>query len=385
MTLLAAALFTLALDTDGMVKINGQRTFFVGAYAPPNTTDPRSALKAAGFNLVHAKATSADLQLVHRHGLFAWTTTGAIKADNEAAIRKTVLALRQEPALIAWEIEDEPTFVWKRPLQLRTPPETIIATRRLIESIDRGRLFYLNQSPTNLVSTLRRYNAGTDIVATDIYPVMPRGIREQYALWPDGQQGDLLNETISQVGQYADKMRQVNGPAKPVFMVLQGFAWETIQKQPNPRMILYPTRAQVRFMAYQAIVHGVNGILYWGLHLGPENNPAWQAVRHVAAELKTIALELAEKPLKTELPIEYFDTGHSLDRGVALLVKPSKGGALLITVNEDKNPIDAAIGGLNAYRSCESLDRTRKVVLTNGVLREAYAPFEAKVYRCVLR
>src|SRR5207253_6798906 len=98
-----------------------------------------------------------------------------------------------------------------------TPPERIIAVRKLIQSLDPNRLFYLNHSPTNLVSTLRRYNAGTDVVATDVYPVIPRGIRNQYALWPDGQQGDLLNESISQVGQYTEKMRQVAGPAKPVF------------------------------------------------------------------------------------------------------------------------------------------------------------------------
>jgi hypothetical protein len=203
-----------------------------------------------------------------------------------------------------------------------------------------------------------------------VYPVIPRGIRNQYALWPDGQQGDFNNETISQVGQYTDKMRQVAGPSKPVFMVLQGFAWESIQKDPDPKMMLYPTLEQARFMAYQAIVHGTNGVLYWGLHLGPANNPAWQAARAVAAELKEMAAELAARPMARRLTLEYFDTGHSLDRGIAYSMRPTKdGGALLIAVNEDKNPVEVSFGNLG-FASC------------GMAAREAFAPFQAKVYRC---
>jgi hypothetical protein len=292
-----------------------------------------------------------------------------LNGKNEAAIRKTVETLRGEPALLFWETEDEPTFVWKKPREIRTPAERIIVTRKYVQSIDPKHLFYLNHSPTNLISTLRRYNDGTDAMATDVYPVIPRGIRNQYALWPDGQQGDFLNETISQVGQYADKMRQVAGPGKPVLMVLQGFAWETIQKQPDPRMILYPTPEQARFMAYQSIVHGANGILYWGLHLGPADNPAWEAARAVAAELKGLASELAARPVDRKLMLEYFDTGHSLDRGIAYTMRPSKDGAVVIAVNEDKNPVEVSIWN-TGFRSCSI-----------GA-RETFAPFEAKVFRC---
>ena len=375
MNLLLAAALALAIDTDGMIKINGERTFFIGLYEAPKIADPLPDLRAAGFNLIHAPSLPA-LQAAARHGLYAWSTTGTLDAKNEAAIRQKVAALKNESALILWEIEDEPTFVWKKPLEIRTPPERIIATRKLIQSLDPARLFYLNQAPTNLVKTLQRYNPGTDVIATDVYPVIPRGIRESYALWPDGQQGDLLNESISQVGQYVDKMRQVAGPSKPVFMILQGFAWETIQKQPDPKMILYPTVDQTRFMAFQSIVHGANGLLFWGLHLGPANNPAWQSARAVAAELKPFAKELAARPLPARLTLDYHDTGHSLDRGLAYILKPTANGAILIAVNEDKNPIDVTISGLNAYRSCTNAN------LTNGALREKLPPFGARLYRC---
>ncbi|MEO6758850.1 MAG: hypothetical protein ABIO24_05305, partial [Saprospiraceae bacterium] len=164
------------------------------------------------------------------------------------------------------------------------------------------------------------------------------------------------------------------GPSKPVFLVLQGFAWEAIQKAPDPKMFLYPTREQARFMAFQAIVHGANGVLYWGLHLGPENNPAWQAARAVATELMEIADELAARPLAGRLTLEYFETGHSLDHGIAYTMRPTKDGALIIAVNEDKNPVDVSFGKL-PFRSCST-------PLRSGELRDRFAPFDARVYRC---
>lgn len=343
-----------------MIRIGGQRTFIIGLYDPPKIDNSLAEVKAAGFNYVRISPTLAAAREAAKHGLYAWTTTGIA----ETKIRELVPLLKNEPNLLVWEIEDEPTFVWKEPLKIRTPPEKIIAARQLIRSLDPSRLAYLNQSPTNLVSTLRRYNDGAEIVATDVYPVMPRGLRLQFGLWPDGQHGDFNDESLSQVGRYASKMRQVAGPGKSVFMVLQGFAWETLQKQPDPQMILYPTRGQVRFMTFQSIVHGANGVIYWGLHKGEPGNPAWQAVKATVEELHELrpALALPARP-QTGLDIEYFDTGHSLDQGLEYIVK----GEVVIVVNADKNPIDARISRLPG--SC-------------GARREQFAPFEARVYRC---
>jgi hypothetical protein len=152
------------------------------------------------------------------------------------------------------------------------------------------------------VSTLQQYNPGGDILGTDIYPVIPHGIREQYALWPDGRQGDLLNSHISQVGQYMDKLRQVAGPSRTAVMVLQAFAWENLRERDrNPRMVLYPTRAQLRFMACQSIVHGVNGLIWWGLRHTPPAAPIWDDLAAVTRELRTLDRELAGERVNCRL------------------------------------------------------------------------------------
>ena len=152
----------------------------------------------------------------------------------------------------------------------------------------------------NLESTLRKYNAGAEIIATDIYPVIPHGIREMYALWPTGRQGDFLNATISQVGEYTDKMRRVAGPSRAVFMVLQAFAWEDLRdKDRDPAMVLYPDRAQLKSMAYQAIIHGADGLLYWGLASAPPAASSGTISARCSAKLAQMAPELAAPPQKT--------------------------------------------------------------------------------------
>ncbi|MBI3853925.1 MAG: hypothetical protein HY298_27175 [Verrucomicrobia bacterium] len=375
---------SVRLDSDGMLVVNGRREFILGLYSLPNAPNPLEETRNAGFNLVNLPANAADFAKAREHGLYGWTSLGSIsphnRAEAEARIRKTVLALKDEPALLFWETEDEPTFVWKK-TEARVPPADIIESYRFVKQLDPAHPLYLNHSPTNLVSTLRRYNDGADIVATDIYPVIPPGIRELYALWPDGQQGDFLNPHISQVGQYAAKMREVAGAKRVVFTVLQAFAWENLrEKDRDPKMTLYPTRQQLRFMAWQSVVHGVNGLLYWGLSYAPPEAPLWNDLKTVARELSELKEALAARKAKLNLSPEYHDTGHSLDRGIEWTAKPTKNGVVLIAVNADKNPVEVTVSGLKHFRRCEVLFESRAVEWTPGKLHDSFAPFDTHIY-----
>lgn len=334
------------LDSDGMLLRNGKRTFVLGLYQLPKGPNAWRRAADAGFHFVHAPLAATQLDQARAHNLHTWATLGSLrKPEDEARIRRLLTQWKDRPEILFWETEDEPSFVWNKPREFRVAPEIIRKTYALIKSIDPHRPVYLNHSPTNLVSTLASYNPGGDLIATDVYPVIPPGIRPQYALWPDGQQGDLLNTTISQVGPYVDKMRQVAGPTRGLFLVLQGFAWEMLRdKDRDPKMIRYPNAAEVRFMAFQAIVHGATGLLWWGLHTTPPESGLWDSIAATTRELTTLAPALAAPAGKTNVEIEYHDTGHSLDRGIEAIVKPAPGGgSLLIAVNADKNPVEATL------------------------------------------
>ncbi|MFA6243025.1 MAG: hypothetical protein WC655_18960, partial [Candidatus Hydrogenedentales bacterium] len=230
----AAGPYTTAHDTDGMVTVNGNRTFILGAYqvgnkytAPTHTPELYQEVAQAGFNLV--SASGADMDLAQQAGLMTWANAGTLDLkDKEAstkAITDAVNAVKNHPSLAFLETVDEPAWSWMKP-ETRISAQALVEAYPIIKQADPNHLLYTNHAPTNLVKTLQAYNAGTDIIAVDIYPVAPAGLKTQYALFEDGLQGDLLNTYISQVGEYTDKMRRVGGPDRPVFMVLQGFAWE---------------------------------------------------------------------------------------------------------------------------------------------------------------
>jgi hypothetical protein len=377
---------TICPDKDGMLRVRGRREFILGLYQVPKHEGALREASEAGFNLVNRSPTRAAYDEVQALKLWGWSALGSLPATNRAGaenrMRQTIESLREHPALLFWETEDEPTFVWKEPMKLRTPAAQINDTAAFIRKLDPCHPLYLNQSPTNLVSTLQTYNPAADIVATDIYPVVPRGIRESYALWPDGRQGDLVNDTLSQVGQYADKMRAVAGPGRAVFMVLQGFAWEMLrEKDRDAAMVLYPNAEQLRFMAWQSVVHGVNGLIWWGLSYTPPEAPLWNDIKTVARELAQVHAALAAPAVQLPLKFSYHDTGHSLDRGIEWLAKPLSGETLLIAVNADCNPVDATFEGLKRFQNCEPLFGSRPVEWSKGQLRERFEPFGTRVWR----
>lgn len=372
---------------DGMLRVKGQREFILGLYQVPKRDGALAQAAQAGFNLINRGMDRAAFDEAHRLGLWGWTSTGTLpdgaeRAAAEKRLRGQIEALRDHPALLFWETEDEPSYVWKEPLKLRVPPARIVETARFVRQVDPGHPLYLNHSPTQLIPTLQAYNEASDLVAMDIYPVIPHGIRDMYALWADGRQGDLLNNTISQMGPYTDKMRAVAGPKRAVLMVQQAFAWEDLrEKDRDPAMVLYPTRAQLRFMAWQAVVHGANGLIWWGLAYLPASAGLWDDLRAVVKELAQVRPALSAPALHRKLKLTYTETGHSLDRGVEWMLKPLGRETLLIAVNADPNPVDVTFAGFGRLTECRPLFEERTVSWQEGRLRELFEPFGTRVWR----
>jgi hypothetical protein len=375
----------IRVDRHGALRVGGKPEFVLGLYAAPKREGALREASEAGFNLVNRPANRAAYDEARGFELWGWSSLGSLPTANrdeaERRMRQIIEALRDHPALLFWETEDEPAFAWKEPGRLRTGAAQINKTAAFIRRLDPAHPLYLNHSPTNLVSTLQVYNPAADIVATDIYPVITRGIREEYALWPDGRQGDFLNGTISQVGQYADKMRAVAGQSRAVFMVLQGFAWEMLrEKDRDPAMVLYPTVAQLRFMAWQSVAHGANGLVWWGLDQ-PSDGSIWEDLKLVARELASVRAALAAPKVNLPLKLAYHDTGHSLDRGIEWIAKPLGRETLLIAVNADGNPVEATFRDLERFQKRQPVLESNSAEHTQQGWRERFEPFGSRVWR----
>jgi len=372
-------------DDDGMLLINGQRTFIIGTYHLPKSEKPYQELAQAGFNYVRIAAKKETLDEAHNNGLMTWISTGSIRENDEEEDQKRFKELlakfRTHPSLLCWEIEDEPAYTWKS-AQARIEPHQLIKTYQLIKQEDPLHLVYTNHAPVNLISTMQQYNPGTDIIACDIYPVIPHGIRITYALNPDGLQGDLLNPYLSQVGEYTDKMHAVSQRRKPVWMVLQGFAWEMLRKidDRDPAMIRYPTYDETRFMAYNAIIHGATGIVYWGTAYTPQPSNFWSDLKKVTAELSESKYLLEAPRLDWQIQKVYHEMGHSIDAGVEILVKNIHDKTYMITANADKNLVKVSFKVIGNSSKAKVLNEDRVIEVQDNTLTDTYRPFDVHVY-----
>lgn len=369
---------------DGMLQIDGNRKFIIGSYHHPKSDNPFKDLRDNGYNYVHVSPDKAILDSAGTYNLKTWITTGIVsKNDKSDSLRiiEVVKQYRDHPSLLCWEIADEPAFNWNNP-EPRITHEKMLEAYSLIKSNDSKHLVFTNHGPVNLISTLQKYNSSTDVVGVDVYPVIPHGITPAYALYPDGLQGDLLNPYISQVGEYIEKMKKVVNDSKPIFAVLQGFSWEMLKPEGERdlSMVQYPTYAESRFMAYNAIVHGANGILYWGTNYTPQPSDFIDNLNRVTKELAELQEVLAAKSSSLSIKKEYHELMFSVDTGVEMIVKKVNGKTYLITVNSDKNPVKITFKGLAGFNEALVLSENRNLEITDGKFTDSYKPFDVHIY-----
>ncbi len=270
-----------SIDYDNTLLVKGQRFFPIGIYRYGNLSD-RSLreLRDAGFNLVQAPLadspaeTQTVLDHLQAHGLMGWVSLNDLMdlGDKEDARRKrlaaVVPALSKHPALLCWESVDEPAWAGRS-------ADSLYRGYRALRALDAQHPVWMNHAPRNTVDELARFNMGADIAGADIYPV------------PEPQtQSDLPNKSVAVVGDETSKNTLAVLNRKPVFMVLQGFAWADLsRRQGGTAVPVYPTLEQSRFMAYHAVVRGARGLLYWGANYTPKPSPFWNDLRRVVHEL----------------------------------------------------------------------------------------------------
>ncbi len=382
----AAAPLSVQYDDDGMITVNGQRTLIIGSYYPAQSDRPYADMAEAGFNLVRTNSSPEEMDKALAAGLMTWTSVGTIDLENREASTAKLLdavnAIKEHPALALIESVDEPAWTWMK-AETRVPAQPFVEAYPLIKAADPHHLLYMNHAPTNLVKTMQAYNAGTDVVACDIYPVNPGGLRPMYALFEDGHQGDLNNLTISQVGDYVDKMRRVTGPNRPLLMVLQAFAWEALrdEKERDESKVLYPTWEEGRFMAFQSIIKGANGIIYWGSFSMPQPSDAWTAITRTAREIADLAPVLSERTAAFAPSVDYHEIGHSVDDGVQWLVKESGGALYVFTCNAYRYPCRATLAGFGEWKTCTVLNENRTLEIADGGVTDGWKAFDVHVYR----
>lgn len=213
-----------------------------------------------------------------------------------------------------------------------------------------GRPVWMNHAPRNQVEQLAAFNEAADIAGCDIYPV---------PFHPRVGHSDLTDRYLSCVGGYTRRMQQA-APGKPVWMVLQGFGWGDIQPdQPEAtrRELRRPTLAETRYMAYDAIVHGARGILYWGTFAVEKDSPFYADLLKVVSELRDLGSVLAAPDLKMDITATFEPTLGSVDRDIAVLAKAAGDTPWLLVVNEWTDALAVTLHGLESFNGAAYRER----------------------------
>jgi hypothetical protein len=393
--------------------------------APPPTSktpDGRNGLAevaANGVNFVRtgignwdiefADAQIASVKQLHTavaaHDLRCWLMLGDTPnlptkpgSVNEQLLTKLVTAFRGDPALLAYKGYDEPRNPFRGKDWIR--PAGLVRAYKKVKALDPRHPVVIIQAPRSSVAELTPYRPAFDITGADIYPVS----------YPPQTHSDLPNKDVNVVGDLARKMKKAAG-TKPFWMTLQ-IAWSGVMptKSDPDRVPRFPSLTQERFMAYQAIVNGARGLIFFGGHLTAVMTPDdaasgwnwtfWRRVlRPVVSELGSSALqpalaapnvtpgvkaassqiELVTRRTATHLYVIAVRIGGATSR-VAFTGLPRKRDGTPLTRGEvlfeyQQQPLPPPAGGRQVPRPIS--------VSQNG-FRDWFAPHDAHVYRFAL-
>lgn len=248
------------------------------------------------------------------------------------------------------------------PERVRKCGDGITAGIRAVRELDSRHVIWLNHAPRNSLDDLRLYNRAADMVGCDIYPV-PANFAVGHS--------DLRDTGLTSVGAYTERMREA-APGKACAMVLQGFGWRDLQAKPNEKEAAVgigrrPTWAESRFMAYDAIIHGANAILYWGTaYLKPVEDDGlavndrprlWRDLLRVARELRALEPALVAPPRKPP-KVRQAPTYGSIDgKGILCSLRRVDDDHVLLVVNETDDGLGFSIEGLPAKLNGRTLHR----------------------------
>lgn len=213
-----------------------------------------------------------------------------------------------------------------------------------------GHPVWMNHAPRNQIAQLAAFNRAADIVGCDIYPV-PTNEKVGHS--------DLSNRRMSCVGDYTLRMGQA-APGKPVWMVLQGFGWGDIQpdkSEAERQELRRPTPSETRFMAYDAIVRGTRGILYWGSHAVEKDAPFYKELLEFIAELRDLQPVLAAPDATLKITTSFEPTLGSVDRDIVVLAKAPENKPWLFVVNEWTDPLTGTLNGLDSLNGTRYRER----------------------------
>ena len=141
---------------------------------------------------------------------------------------------------------------------------------------------------------------------------------------------------------------------------------------------------ETRFMVYDSIIHGVNGIMYWGLSYVPPDHSFIQDLTKVLNEVQELAPVILGRTLLHKPLLRYRERGSTIARGVEILCKRASDGIYILAANTSIDPaaVDflALPPELASAKSLSVVGENRKVTVSNGSFFDEFDGLGVHVY-----
>lgn len=323
-------------NEEGIALVDGKPFFPLGVFTYEINPEVLAELREVQCNTVVHGFKPDQLDLLHDSGLMAVCATSP----------EWIKAAKNHPALLAWYLTDEPENRGVTPegehqryvdLKAEDPSHPIGLCHASYEA-------------------LTPYKDACDFTMTDIYPITP-----------------ARDKNIMGVSIMMDEARRIHGAAWPQWTDIQTFGG----KEADYGIWAVPLPHEVRFMAYQALVHRATGLLYFSYW--PQQPRTWQSLAVLNAEIQQLVPRLVAPGVDAILQA---DNASVQARMRALRAGPEgKGAGLIIAINTSAKFVQTAI---HLDRDLPDLavpfeQRTTRAT-TGRMLSDRFAPYGVHVY-----
>ncbi len=354
-----------------MTVNENEAVFSLGMYDQPRDAGEWSQWRESGINLLHC-GNEEDLDKTRRAGMMGWVSVPIIcrNSDDEEILGERIRSLRDHPALVAWEAQDEAIWnacrlengvvtnsIWAQPPEIRKEirrrlDDLVEGLRKgssMVRELDPARKFWLNEAAKSDQETLARCLPYLDIVSYDYYPLPEHP--------ENGRQMKML-------GGFTDRFRRT-ALSKDLWVVEQAFSWRDLSKvsfdgkdmihEYNSNTWLPATEEdsgalpgveEFRFMAWISICHGANGLLWFGSRFLENRSEMLDGLMTVVQELHELQPFLDAGNINTVQAITHERRCPSVS-GISSVARRNGDGTLLALVNEDYTGHDVTVTGMD--------------------------------------
>ncbi len=417
---------SVTINPNNVLVVNGRKVFPIGFTMPPkpdakapNGKNGIEELRDGGGTFMRTGPTGEGdwddksialeqqyMDAAAKYGMYCLPWLKELSAldekhpEREATLRKVIARFKDHPGLGCWKGEDEPEWGKK-------PIAPLQKCYDLVKQLDPNHPMWIVEAPRGTIDTLRPYMPTRDITGIDIYPIS----------YPPGIHSLLPNREISLVGDHTRIMMDVAQGKKPVWMTLQ-IAWSGVAKA--ERTVRFPTFHEERFMAYQAIINGARGLVYFGGNLPTtlskeDSTSAWnwtfwnRVLRPVLAEVGDksplqpvlVAPDIPEKENKVN--VKPLGVSYGEAKEIEYLVRRVDADLYVLACNRGRDTVQVMFDGLPETSEIGEVmfESPRQVKVQRGVIAETikrkkqetvswrytdwFAPFEVHVYKLKLK